>query len=125
VPNSTARPCHTQARGTVVSHCRQTCRASFEWHGRATRHRVPVLDLRRFRVTLCDLLHGFKLASLALLSAKYRPSFSFFDKVTKNTERCYMSKMYAKGGRFDPFLTRLNGKTREKRSQIGAKIGSK
>ena len=33
-----------------------------------------------------------------------------------------MSEIYAKGGRFDTFLTRLNMKTREKRSQIGAKL---
>ena len=112
---------HRQA----VPHCWPACRANFVWHGRATQQGVPVLDPRCFRVMLGDPFHGLKLASLALLSAKCRLSFRFFDKVPKNIERCYMSKMYAKGGRFDHFLTRLNVKTREKRSQIRAKMRSK
>jgi len=36
-----------------------------------------------------------------------------------------MSKKYAKGGRFDPSLTRSNVNMREKMSQIGAKKGDK
>ena len=50
VPHGKARPCHLAAQPIV-----------------------PVF--RGFRVTLNNLLSGFKLASLALLSAKYRPSF--------------------------------------------------
>lgn len=77
------------------------------WPGRATwrlRAVVPVFVAWLcypcsipwdFRVTL---FCGFKLASLTLLSAKCRPSFRFFDKAPENTERRYMSGMYAKGG---------------------------
>jgi len=99
--------------------------ASFPWPGCASQHGASVLDPWGFRAMLSDLFRGFKIASLALLSAKYRPSFCSFNKVLENTERCYMSKMYAKGHRFDPFLTWLNAKMREERSQIGAKIGLK
>lgn len=113
MPHGTARPCQPLTRGTVVPHCWPAGRASFVWHGRATRHGVPVLNPWRFRVTLSDLFCGFELAFLAFLSAKYRPSFRSFDKVPENIERCYMSKMYAKRDRFDHFLTRSNVKTRE------------
>ena len=63
------------------------------------------------------------LASLTLLSGKCCSSFRFFNKVPENIERCYMSKKYAKGGRFDYSLTRSNVKMREKISQIGAQMG--
>ena len=105
VPHGMARPRQALTRGTVVLHCWLACRANFVWHERATRHGVPMLDPKCFRTTLCELFCGFKLASLALISSKYRSSFHFLDKVPENTKRCYMSKIYAKGGRFDHFLT--------------------
>ena len=58
-------------------------------------------------------------------SAKCRLSFRFFNKVPENTERCRMSKEYAKGDRFDPSLTQLNVKTGEEMDQIRAKNGTK
>jgi len=81
VPHGTARPCHVAAsagcagfRGPVCYVC------SIPWYFRAT------------------LFRDFKDASSALFSAKCRSPFRFFDKVFENVERCYMSKMYAKGG---------------------------
>jgi len=65
------------------------------------------------------------LASLALPSAECRLSIHFFDKVPENTERCRISKKYAKGDRFDPSLAQLNVKTGEKMDEIGAKSGTK
>jgi len=53
---------------------------------------LPMFDFRAM------LFRDFKPVFLALLSAKCHSSFCFFDKVSENTERCYMSKMYAKGG---------------------------
>jgi len=108
-----------------VPHCWPAGHASFVWHGRATRHRVPVLDPWRFRATLSDLFHGFKFASLALISAKYHPSFHSFSNVLENTGRCNMSEMHVNKADLTLFLTRLSLKTWEKRCQILAKVGSK
>jgi len=77
--------------------------SSLSWPNCTSQHGTPMLNPWDFRAILRGLFCGFKLASLALLSAKYRPSFRFFDKVPENTERCYMSKMCAKGGRIDFF----------------------
>ena len=111
-----ARSCHVARPGhaTWLARC-----ASSVFVARLA---IGVLIRWDFRATL---FCGFKLASLALLSAKCCSSFHFFDTVPENIERRYMSKKYAKGGRFDPSLIRLNVKTREKMSQIGAKIGTK
>jgi len=95
VLRGTVRPCQKFATNGS---------ARYKWHGLATWRLRPV-----FMAWLCymcsirwdfhaTLFHGFKLALLALLSAKYRLSFHFFDKVLENTERCCMSKMYASGG---------------------------
>jgi len=70
------------------------CRFSVAWL--CLPARAPVLDPWDFCATLSGLFRSFKLASLALLSAEYRPSFRSFDKVPENTERCYMSEMYTK-----------------------------
>ena len=111
--------------GVAVPHYWPVLRTALSWHVHAGWHGGLVPNCWNFLATLSDHFRDFKVISLALLSAKYCLSFRSFGKVPKNTERCYMSEMYAKGGRFDPFLTRLNMKAQEKRSQIGAKIGSK
>jgi len=86
---------------------------------------APVLDPWDFRATLSDLFHGFKLASLALLSAKYHLSFHSFSKVPENTEKRNMSEIYVKKADLTLLLTRLSLKTWGKRGQIWAKVGSK
>ena len=115
-PAQAARACHLARPSHAIGWFRPVVPVSI------ARLCYPCLTPWDFRATL---FCGFKLASLALLSAKYRPSFCLFDKVPKYNERCYISKMYTKGGRFDHSLTRSKVKTREKKSQIGAKIGSK
>jgi len=95
----TARPCHMArpgpatwlvGRASSVFIARLAIGVSIHWDFRAT------------------LFRGFKLASLVLLYAKCYSSFHFFDIVPENIKRRYMSKKYAKGGRFDHFLTRSN-----------------
>ena len=94
-------------------------------HGRATQHGVPVLDPWRFHAMLSDPFHGLKLASLALLSAKYQPSFRSFSNVPENTRGRNMSEVHVKEADLTLLLTRLSLKTWEKRGQISSKVGSK
>ena len=78
------------SRASSIFVSRLAIRVSIRWDFRAT------------------LFRGFKLASLALLSAKCCSSFHFFNTILENIERRYMSKKCAKGGRFHTSLTLSN-----------------
>ena len=85
-----ARPNRAMWQGQAVPLGCLSLMCRFSWPGCAT--------CARSRGTFAQRFFAALLASLALLSTKCRSSFRFFDKDSENTERCYMSKMYVKGG---------------------------
>jgi len=127
VPRGTGRPCQKSRKHGPAGH-KGHGRAM--WHGHAVPfgclgHLCPSSWLARATWVWCrgtSVQHSFAtfLAFLAFLSAKCYSSFRFFDKVPENIERCYMSKKYAKGDRFDSSLTRSNVNT-IKREKCGKK----
>jgi len=125
VPGATTLPCHAGRGGTVVPPgtgwpCHFASR-----HSSVLRHGATVSNLWNFRVTPSDHFCDFKLTSLTLISTNHPQSFYSFSRIPENTKRCRMREIYTKGGRFSPFSTRSNVKSRGKGHKIGAKIRSK
>ena len=101
---------HANQHGVAVPHCWPVLHATLSRHDRAGWRGDPVPNCWNFHATPSNHFRDYKIASLALLSAKYCLSFRSFGKVLENTEKCYMSEIYAKGDRFDHFLIQSNMK---------------